>query len=33
MKSSILFALLLAATVASAQTSRRPMTFEDMMHM
>ena len=26
-------ALLLAATLASAQTAKRPMTFEDMMHM
>jgi dipeptidyl aminopeptidase/acylaminoacyl peptidase len=32
MKSSILLALLFAATLAPAQT-KRPMTFEDMMHM
>ncbi len=33
MRRSILFALLLAATLAPAQNTKRPMTFEDMMHM
>ncbi|MGA9586681.1 MAG: hypothetical protein WBQ95_15210, partial [Terracidiphilus sp.] len=33
MRRSIFTALLLAATLASAQTTKRPMTFEDMMHM
>jgi dipeptidyl aminopeptidase/acylaminoacyl peptidase len=33
MKSSILLALLFAATLAPAQAPKRPMTFEDMMHM
>jgi dipeptidyl aminopeptidase/acylaminoacyl peptidase len=33
MRQSMLLALLLATTLAPAQTSRRPMTFEDMMRM
>ena len=33
MRRSILPALLLAATLAAAQPTKRPMTFEDMMHM
>ncbi len=33
MRRSVLFALLLAATLAPAQTAKRPMTFEDLMHM
>ena len=33
MRRSILLALLIAATLASAQTTKRAMTFEDMMHM
>ncbi len=33
MHRSILFALLLAATLAPAQNTKRPMTFEDMMAM
>ncbi|MGA7245965.1 MAG: S9 family peptidase, partial [Terracidiphilus sp.] len=33
MRRSILFALLLAATLAPAQNTKRPMTFEDMMAM
>jgi dipeptidyl aminopeptidase/acylaminoacyl peptidase len=33
MRRSILLAILLAATFASAQQPKRPMTFEDMMHM
>ncbi|MGA8740651.1 MAG: S9 family peptidase [Terracidiphilus sp.] len=33
MRRSILFAILLAATLAPAQNTKRPMTFEDMMHM
>ena len=33
MRRSVLFALLLAATLASAQPAKRPMTFEDLMHM
>ena len=31
--SKLLLALLLAATISPAQTQKRPMTFEDMMHM
>ena len=33
MRRSILLALILAATLAPAQTNSRPMTFQDMMHM
>ena len=33
MRRTALFALLLTVTLAPAQTTKRPMTFEDMMHM
>ncbi len=33
MRRSMLPAILLAATLAAAQPTKRPMTFEDMMHM